>query len=229
MLPINALSVPFLISGSSLTEILEAGEDEEPKDNEESAGEESTDADSDAQNTVDEIDQKFSGLDLRAAHCFGYRVPKEKCWTYIADQSEDIGKDLVDFEQLEKSLAKDVDESYLKIAEFKFVNVDDGMAYYLWFDNNKALWKLEVLDSPEAEMTVEERADFFESDMFKKTAKKTYYRLVDAYKTLKKNVLLNIENGELLLVDTVKLEAIMHFLDSDYFLANILAGKHLSY
>jgi len=54
------------------------------------------------------------------------------------------------------------------------------MSYSLYFDNNKALWKLEILDSPKAEMTVEERGNFFKSDMFKKISKKTYYRLLDA-------------------------------------------------
>jgi len=38
-----------------------------------------------------------------------------------------------------------------------------------------------------------------------------------------------LENGELLLVDVVKLEAILSFLDTDYFLKNLLEGKYLSY
>lgn len=37
-------------------------------------------------------------------------------------------------------------------------------------------------------MTIEERADFFKSDMFKKIAKKTYYRLLDAKNSYYKNV-----------------------------------------
>lgn len=126
-------------------------------------------------------------------------------------------------------MAKDVDDSYLKIAEFKFVDVDDGMAYYIWFDNSKALWGIEIVDSPKAEMTVEERAGFFKSEMFKKTAKKAYYRLLDAYKTFSKNVRPLVENGQMLLVDTVKLDAIVSLLEKDYFLKNLLAGKYLGY
>ena len=126
-------------------------------------------------------------------------------------------------------MAKDVDDSYLKIAEFKFVDVDDGMAYYIWFDNSKALWGIEIVDSPKAEMTVEERADFFKSEMFKKTVKKAYYRLLDAYKTFNKNVRHLVENGQMLLVDTVKLDAIVSLLEKDYFLKNLLAGKYLGY
>lgn len=33
----------------------------------------------------------------------------------------------------------------------------------------------------------------------------------------------------MLLVDAVKLEAILDFLDKDYFLKNLLAGKYLGY
>lgn len=103
------------------------------------------------------------------------------------------------------------------------------MSYSLYFDNNKALWKLEILDSPKAEMTVEERGNFFKSDMFKKISKKTYYRLLDTQKTFNKNVRRAFENGEMLLVDAVKLEAILDFLDKDYFLKNLLTGKYLGY
>ena len=172
-------------------------------------------------------DEPFAGLDLRAARCFG-SIPGQN-WKELADQAEDVGYGLIDKEKLEKSLAKDVEKSYLKIAQFKLENVDDGMSYSLYFDNNKALWKLEILDSPKAEMTVEERGNFFKSDMFKKISKKTYYRLLDAQKTFNKNVRRAFENGEMLLVDAVKLEAILDFLDKDYFLKNLLTGKYLGY
>ena len=216
--------------------VLEAGEDEEqaeddasqqPEENE--GSDEDSKSNAEAEDAVEDVDKPFSGLDLRAARCFGYRVPKEKCWECIAKQSEDVGWNLVDKEQLEKSLAKDVEDSYMKIAEFKLVDVDDDMAYSLWFDNNKALWGVGVLDSPKAEMTIEERADFFKSDMFQKIAKKTYYRILNAQQTFNSDVKPHIDEGELLLVDAVKLDAIMHFLDLDYFLKNLLNGKYLSY
>ena len=210
--------------------LLEAGEDEDTSsEDDESQQPEENEDDANATQAVEEISKPFSGLDLRAAHCFGYRVPKERCWTYIAKQAEDAGWNLVDAQQLEKSLAKDVEDSYLKIAEFKLTNVDDDMSYSLWFDNNKALWSIEVLDSPKAEMTIEERADFFKSDMFKSIAKKTYYKLLDAQETFNKDVKQHMDNGELLLVDAVKLDAIMHFLSLDYFLKNLMNGKYLSY
>ena len=183
----------------------------------------------DAKETVDKVDEPFSGLDLRSALCFGYSTPFSKCWKCLADQSEEVGYKLIDQTQLEKSLEQDVERSYLKIAQFKLVDVDDDMKYSLWFDNNKALWNIEIANSPKAEITIEERADFFKSEMFKKIAKKTYYRILNAKKTFDKNVKFHCDNGELLLVDTVKLDAILHFLELDYFLKNVLNGKYLNY
>ena len=109
------------------------------------------------------------------------------------------------------------------------MNVDDDMAYLLSFDNNKELWDVEILDSPKAEMTIEERSNFFKSDMFKKISKKTYNRLLDAKETYDSIVRPHLDNGELLLVDTVKLDAIMHFINLDHFMDNVLNGKYLSY
>lgn len=218
--------------------LLEAGEDEEPKEDEETSSSE-TEADeqqpkedgndTEAQNAVDEIDKPFSGLDLRGAYCFGLSSSSKQGWKAIADQIEDVGKKLVDIQQLEKSLAQDVEKSYFYIAQFKLVNVDDEMSYSLKFDNNKALWQVEISNSPKAELSIEERADFFKSELFQSIAKKTYYRLLDAHKTFDKNVKQMFENGELLLVDAVKLEAILAFLSNEMFLKNLLSGKYLGY
>ena len=182
-----------------------------------------------AKEAIDDVDKPFSGLDLRSALCFGYSIPFSKCWKHLADQSEEVGYKLIDHAQLEKSLEQDVQRSYLTIAQFKLVDVDDDMKYSLWFDNNKALWNIEIANSPKAQMTIEERANFFKSEMFNRIAKKTYYRLLNAKKTFDKNVKFHCDNGELLLVDTVKLDAILHFLELDYFLKNVLNGKYLNY
>lgn len=99
----------------------------------------------------------------------------------------------------------------------------------MWFDNNKELWSLEILNSPKAEISVEERANFFKSSIFKKIAKKTYYRLMDALDFYNKIVKQHLDNGELLLVDSVKLDAILHFIESAHFMDNVLNGKYVNY
>ena len=53
-------------------------------------------------------DKPFAGLDLRAARCFG-STPGQS-WKDIADQVEDVGYANIGKEQLEKSLATDVEK-----------------------------------------------------------------------------------------------------------------------
>ena len=201
----------------------EGGEGEQPSEDSKAG----TDAEAEA--AVEDADKPFAGLDLRKALCFGYSYPKTNGWKFLADQSEDAGWQNIDVKQLENSLTKNVDQCYYKIAQFLLVNVDDDMPYSLWYDNNKALWNIEIANSPEAELTAEERKDFFGSEMFKKISKRTYYMLLDAVKSYNTNVKWHVDNGDLLLVDAVKLDAILHFLDTDYFMKNILNGKYIGF
>ena len=200
--------------------ILEANEDEEKS-------EEVQPKDSDNEELMS--NEPFAGLDLRYAKCFGYSVPEEKNWKYLADQADNLGWNNVDVKQLEKNLTKDVEQSYMKIAQFKLTNVDDETDYVLSFDNNKSLWSLYIAHSPKAELDVKERADFFKSKLFKKIAQKTYDRILSAKQTYDKIVKQHLENGELLLIDVVKLDAILSFIETEHFLDNLLNGKYLSY
>lgn len=174
-------------------------------------------------------DMPFAGLDLRFARCFGYSLPAKDNWLNIAKQSEDMHWDFVDSKQLEQNLADDVEKSYQFIAEYKLTNVDDDMNYVVKFNNNEAVWQIEIANSPKAEMTIEERADFFKSDMMKKIAKQTYKRLTNAKETYDKLVDYRMKNGEFLNVDLAKFEAIYSFLDNEHFMQNILKCKYLSY
>lgn len=171
----------------------------------------------------------FANLDIRSAFCFGYSRPASRCWLCIAEQARDVGWKSVDVKELEASLAQDVDRSYMDIARFKVVNIDDDMEYEVKFDNNKSLWSVEIFESPEADMTIEERADFFKSEMFNKIAKTTWRRVKEAKQTFDEVVRQHLDEGELLLVDDIKLDAIMSFLRQEHFLDNILEGKYLNY
>ncbi len=172
------------------------------------------------EDTTQEFDE-FSTLDLRTANCFGYSAPFNKSWVHLATESLQVGWSNTDVKQLEKNLTLDVERSYLNIAKFKLVNVSDGMSYIAVFDNNKAMWNVSIEDSPKAELTPEQQQQFFKSELFVKTAKRTYYRLTEAMKAINEVVNTHLNDGQLLLVDVVKLEAIMHFLNSKHFLENL--------
>lgn len=132
--------------------------------------------------TDDTLINEFDGLDLRQAICFGYGCPKASSWTNLAQIALDKGWSNIDAKQLEDGLMHNIEACYYKIAQFKFENVNDDMSYLLWFDNNRGLWDVKIANSPKAELTVEQRADFFKSEPFKKTAKQAYYTIVDAKK-----------------------------------------------
>lgn len=186
-------------------------------------------ASEEASTASDEPTNEFDGLDLRKASCFGYSFPKASSWTNLAEVALDKGWENIDADKLQDSLMHNIEKCYYKIAQFKLSNVNDDMKYSLWFDNNKGLWDLAISNSPKAELTVEQRAGFFKSEMFKKIAKRTYFIITEAKKTYDKIVKFHIENGELLDVDVVKLDAILHFIGMQYFLDNILAGKYFSF
>jgi hypothetical protein len=120
---------------------------------------------------------------------------------------------LIDAKQLEDSFMHNIEACYYKIAQFKLENVNDDMSYVLWFDNNRGLWDVRIMDSPKAELTVEQRADFFKSETFKKIAKRAYYVIVDAKSLYEQIVKEHVENGDLIDIDVVKLDAILHWID----------------
>ena len=103
------------------------------------------------------------------------------------------------------------------------------MGYSLAFDNNKSLWEVSILNSPKADIEIDERANFFKSSMFKKIAKTTYDKLLIAKQTFDKILDQRLEQGEMMLIDVVKLDAILSFIKTDHFLDNVLNGKYLDY
>ena len=173
-------------------------------------------------------DEPFQGLDLRYARCFGCNSPIVDCWTYLGNQAEELGWNAIDQHQLENSLISDVDKSYSNIAEFVLVDVEDDMSYSLNFNNKLNLWQLEITNSPKAELTTEERANFFKSSMFKKIANQTY-RWLNKAKDVYMNVIdKRMKDGDLLNVDVIKLRAILDMISSKHFLDNLKSGKYFN-
>lgn len=179
--------------------------------------------------TNEEPINEFDGLDLRYALCFGYSSPLAESWTNLANVAIDKGWNNVDVKQLENNLMHNVEACYYRIAQFTLENVEDDMRYKLWFNNNKGLWDVTIENSPKAEMTIEQRADFFKSELFKKIAKRAYYIITNARKTYEQIVKQHIEDGQMIDIDVVKLDAILHWIDQQYFLDNLLNGKYLNY
>lgn len=203
--------------------------DDDASDEEENDVEQADDAASQDAGKDEEQPNEFDGLDLRYVTCFGYSYPKAKSWTNLAEVSIDKGWENIDAKSLEEDLMHNVEACYYKIVQLKLQNINDDMAYVAVFDNNRGLWDVFIENSPKAELTIEQRSEFFKSEIFKRSAKRAYYIILDAKKTYENVVKWHIEHGELIDIDVVKLDAILHWIDKQYFLDNILNGKYLSY
>ncbi len=212
-------------------DILDEADDdaeEATEENKEGNNEQASEQDGE-DNAQEDVPNEFDGLDLRYATCFGYGCPTANSWTNLAEVAVDKGWNNIDVKMLEKDLMHNVEACYYNIAAFKLENVNDEMTYIAWFDNNKGLWNVSIENSPKAELTIEQRGQFFSSEIFKKIAKRAYFIITSAKQTYEKNVKQHIENGEMIDVDVVKLDAILHWIDQQYFLDNVLNGKYLSY
>lgn len=169
----------------------------------------------------------FDGLDLREIKCFGFSSPKSDCWVNIANQSVTVGWKNVDMPKLEESLADNVDQSYVCIIQFLAEDVSTGIKWKADFVNDKQLWRLSIDGSPEAEVLLEDKAGFFQSELFIKTMKKATEYIMQAKKTYDELVKIHLDNGEMLKVNEVKLAALLWFINSKGFIDNIRVGKFI--
>ena len=163
----------------------------------------------------------FDILDLKGITLFGGR------WVELATQSKTLGWSGVDKVAIEKSLARAVDSSYFRIVSFNVEDLDTEITWHASFLNDKGLWELEIFDSPRADVEPSQMADFFGSDEFKRIAKRAGWLLEEAKQTVKDVIMPKLEAGELLIVDEVKLAAIMHWLSDKQFMENLRSGKFM--
>lgn len=87
------------------------------------------------------------------------------------------------------------------------------------------MWGLQIQDSPKAEIELEQKADFFKSELFVKIASRTAdlaLRALDEYNNVIEQ---HLKDGELLEVDEVKLSAILHIINQQLTIDNIRNGK----
>lgn len=95
----------------------------------------------------------FANLDLREAYCFGWeKGAKKKCWYNKSLEAKAIGWKKADVPGIELSLKQNVDACYFYLVNLYFVDLDDDMRWHAFFDNSKGLWRLEIQDSPKAEV-----------------------------------------------------------------------------
>lgn len=204
-----------------LEDLLVEGEPDEAKQDEDNKEETSAETPEE-----DEQVKPFANLDLREAFCFGWeKDTKKKCWYNKALESKAIGWKKADVSGIELSLKQNVDACYFYLANFYFVDLDDEIKWHAFFDNSKGLWRLEIQDSPKAEIDAQQYADFFASDLMKKAASRAYDLIKRAEKEFEETLRYHLENGEMLQVDEVKLNAELHFINDSLLMENLKTCK----
>jgi len=133
----------------------ESSGSDDSADDEKSSDEKSSDdeGNEDSEEEKSEAPAPFSMLDLKAIKCFGWQ-PKAKisCWYDLSLTGKANGWTEPLIERVEKSLKQNVDDCYFCLAKLDFIDLDDDIRYHAEFDSAKGMWKLNIADSPDAEL-----------------------------------------------------------------------------
>lgn len=153
-------------------------------------------------------------LDFIQGTCFGKQPTPSWLSMLNTDSISDIISNSNTQKQFENSLVKAVNSSYLHLATLEFKDIDSDIVYVVKFDNIQKKWIIEIKDSANAEVSLEEKTEITKSDEFSKLIKKlTLFIFETASNSYIKFVVPMIEEGNFLKVDEAKSEAIKDFLE----------------
>lgn len=146
----------------------------------------------------------------------------------MAETAMSSGWRSVNLRAFQESLAKNVDGCYRRIAAFEFRNADDDLEYDVWFDNERQVWDFSIKDSPDAELSVDERGNLFKCGPFRKYAEWAYLQIDRAFGIFKAAVERKFEAGDFLMVDEVKMQALSYMWSQESFVQALRGRKYLS-
>lgn len=173
-------------------------------------------------------DMDVDNLEVLKVSCFGWRAKDKKDgWWYIGNQLASRQKDEIDVVKLEVSLADDVKtcQDNLMVAEFK--DVESDMQYVVKFENARKLWKLEIMDSPDAQIMKEDKKLFFGSEVWKLTCRRAV-EIFDRCLTIMTDYITPmLEGGELVKVDEIAYRKIVKCLEDGELMKNVKTHKYI--
>lgn len=110
---------------------------------------------------------------------------------------------------------------------YKLIDLDTDIKWQLSFICDKSMWELVIEDSPDAEVSLDDKTAFFKSEMFRKIAVKSSDYIERAKKTYSEIVEEHLEKGELLEVDEVKLSRELFCIQNTGTMDNLRSGKYI--
>lgn len=170
----------------------------------------------------------FDQLVLERFRVFGITAAKGGSWSDMAEIAMSDGWRSVNIRAFQESLARNVNGCYRRIAAFRFRNADDDLEYDVWFDNERQVWDFSIKDSPDAELSVDERGNLFKCGPFRKYAEWAYLQIDRAFGIFNAAVERKFEAGDFLMVDEVKMQALSYMWTQESFVQALRGRKYLS-
>lgn len=129
-----------------------------------------------------------------------------------------------DIQRLDVDLKKNVDACYFFPCQGVFEDIDTGFRWRAAFVADHMMWKLEILGG--SEVLPEDAKAFFGCDYFKKFSKRCGDLIDRARKIYTGIVDPHLKSGELMQVDPIKLDRIIHDTGVTRFMDNLRNCKY---
>lgn len=164
-------------------------------------------------------------IDPKNIACFGFTLPRKDSWYVLLHNVPNGGWKNINEKLFEDDLQKNVVASYQNMVSMSVKDLDTDFEYLIGFDNQLKLWKMELPGSADDAIELNDKKEFFKSDIFKRTCKRADEILTNAYKSCTSMIMPEVKKGRFINLDETKLEAIMDMLDDPVFRKNLKLGK----
>ena len=166
-------------------------------------------------------------IDLKNIECFGFTFPRKDSWYVVLQKSVSKGWKSIDIDTFQKTLNENVLRSYEYIVNILSRDIDTDTEYLASFNNKKKLWKLEIPGSDDDAVSPEDKKAFFKDENFKRTCKRADEILKNALASCENMIMPEVEKGNFINVDEIKLEAILDMIRDQTFMKNLKLGKYI--
>lgn len=166
-------------------------------------------------------------VDLKNIACFGFTLPKKDSWYVVLHKAASEGWKAIDMDTFQKTLNENVLGAYEFMVNIQCKDIDTDTEYLAIFDNQKKLWKLEIPGSDDAAVSPEDKKAFFKDEQFKRTCKRANEILNNVLKSCESMIMPEVEKGNFIGVDEIKLEAILDMIKDPSFMNNLKMGKYI--
>ena len=166
-------------------------------------------------------------IDLKNITCFGFTLPRKDSWYIVLHKVSSAGWKSIDVNKFQKQFNENVLGSCDYMVNIQFKDIDSDTEFLAVFDNVKKLWKLEIPGSPDDAVSKTDKKAFFSNEMFKKTCKRAEEILTNAASSCQNMIMPEVEKGNFIDVDEIKLEAVLDMINDSSFMKNLKMGRYI--